>query len=65
MSRRLWRCRNPECGAVLGRLTSDGGLVLKTDVPVMRAYFDTRRLVAHCPACGEAREFRGSFVTRE
>jgi hypothetical protein len=66
MSRRLWRCRNPACsvphGAVLGRVTSDGGLVLDPGVTNFRAYLDTRRMVVVCPSCGVAREFRGGAV---
>ncbi|MDP9469116.1 MAG: hypothetical protein M3Q71_00395 [Chloroflexota bacterium] len=66
MSRSLWRCRNLNCptphGAVLGRLTADGGLVLDPAVVSFRAYFDTRRVVVACPACGTSREFRGLGV---
>lgn len=68
MSRREWRCRNQACpvphGAVLGRLTADGGLVLDLAVTVFRCYLDTRRAVVACPACGVEREFRGrAFVS--
>ncbi len=66
MSRSLWRCRNPICpvphGAVLGRLTADGGLVLDPAVATFRAYLDTRRAVIASPACGDMREFRGDAV---
>jgi len=66
MSRSLWRCRNPGCpvsfGAVLGRLTADEGLVLNSAVIGFRCYFDTRRAVVVCPACGKAREYRGKAV---
>ena len=66
MSRREWRCRNPGCpvrhGAVLGRLTADGGLVLDPAVQTFRCYLDTRRAVVACPACGAAREFRGGAL---
>ena len=66
VSRSLWRCRNRACpvphGAVLGRLTADGGLVLDPGVAGFRAYFDTRRAVVVCPACGATREFRGGAV---
>ena len=66
MSRSLWRCRNRTCpvthGAVLGRLTADGGLVLDPAVASFRCYFDTRRAVVACPACGAEREFRGGAV---
>ncbi|CAA9556264.1 MAG: hypothetical protein AVDCRST_MAG70-1310 [uncultured Thermomicrobiales bacterium] len=66
MSRRLWRCRNPECpqrgGAVLGRLTADDGLVLDPAVRGFRAFFDTRRAVVICPSCEAAREYRGNAV---
>ncbi len=70
MSRRQWRCRHPSCpvphGALLGRLTADGGLVLDPAVTSCRCYFDTRRAVVRCPACGAERAFRGSaiFVAR-
>lgn len=63
MSRSLWRCRNPDCptrgGAVLGRVTSDGGLVLDPGVRAFAVYLDTRRIEVLCPACGTRREFRG------
>ncbi len=66
MSRREWRCRNPACpvpqGAVLGRLTADGGLVLDPAVRSFRCFLDTRRAAVACPACGAIREFRGSGV---
>ena len=66
MSRSLWRCRNRDCcephGAVLGRLTVDGGLVLDPGVMKFRVYLDTRRAVVSCPSCGRSREFRGPGV---
>ncbi len=66
MSRSLWRCRNPSCpvphGAVLGRLTSEGGLVLDPAVVAFQCYLDTRRAVVACPACRTAREFRGISI---
>lgn len=66
MSRSLWRCRNRGCphphGAVLGRLTADGGLVLDPAVSSFRCFLDTRRVVVTCPVCSTAREFRGSAV---
>jgi len=66
MSRSLWRCRNRACpiphGAVLGRLTADGGLVLEPEVHRVRCYLDTRRAVVSCPACGTERAFRGSAL---
>ena len=66
MSRSLLRCRSRACpvphGAVLGRLTADGGLVLDPTVACFRAYLDTRRAVVVCPGCGAAREFRGDAV---
>ena len=66
MSRRDWRCRNPECatphGAVLGRVTADGGLVLDPEVGRFAVYLDTRRAAVWCPACGAAREFRGTAI---
>ncbi len=66
MSRSLWRCRNRACpvphGAVLGRLTADGGLVLDSAVKSFRCYLDTRRAVVICPACQATREFRGGAV---
>jgi hypothetical protein len=66
MSRSLWRCRNRGCadpqGAVLGRLTSDGGLVLDGTVTTYRCYLDTRRAAVCCPTCGTTREFRGRAV---
>jgi hypothetical protein len=66
MSRREWRCRNRACpvphGAVLGRLTADGGLVLVPAVAELKCYLDTGKAVVGCPACGAGREFRGSKV---
>ena len=66
MSRRFLRCRNFACpvphGAVLGRLTSDGGLSLDPAVTAIRVYLDTRRVVVDCPACGGGREWRGGSV---
>ena len=66
MSRRDWRCRNRACpvphGAVLGRLTEDGGLVLDPAATRFRVYLDTRRAVLGCPACGAEREFRGTAL---
>ena len=66
MSRRLWRCRSETCpapgGAVLGRLTADGGLVLDPTVVSFRAYLDTRKAAVVCPVCGLEREFRGPAV---
>jgi hypothetical protein len=63
MSRSLWRCSNRECpvprGAVLGRVTAEGGLVLDPDVTVFRVYLDTRRAAIQCPHCGHRRTFRG------
>ena len=68
MSRRLLRCRNRACpvrgGAVLGRLTADGGLVLDPAVQNFRCFLDTRRAAVACPACGAEREFRGDVVYR-
>ena len=66
MSRSLWRCRSRACpvphGAVLGRLTADGGMVLDPAVAEFRAFLDTRRAVVACPACGATREFRGCAI---
>ena len=63
MSRAWWRCRNPGCptrgGAVLGRVTIDGGLVLDPAVQAFAVYLDTGRIEIACPACGTKREFRG------
>lgn len=68
MSHSLWRCRNRDCpvphGAVLGRVTADGGLVLDPAVRSFAAYFDTRRIEVVCPQCGMTREFRGIGVWR-
>ena len=66
MSRHEWRCRNRWCpaphGAVLGRLTGDGGLVLDPAVAEFRCFLDTRRAVVVCPGCGVEREFRGGAI---
>jgi len=47
---------------VLGRLTAGDGLVVDPAVQQVSAYFDTRKVVVVCPACGIAREFRGRAV---
>lgn len=66
MSRSLWRCRNQACpvphGAVLGRVTADGGLVMDPMVAVFHCYLDAARAVVVCPACGHGRTFRGSGI---
>jgi hypothetical protein len=66
MSRVWWRCRNPQCttphGAILGRVTTDGGLVLAHGVVTFAAYLDTRRVVVTCPVCGAVKEFRGTAM---
>lgn len=66
MSRALWRCRNRECptphGAVLGRVTAEGGLVLDPGAQIFAVYVDTRRTIIICPHCGSRRDFRGSAV---
>jgi hypothetical protein len=49
-------------GAVLGRLTSDGGLVLDPVARAFRCYLDTRRAVIACPVCGAEREFHGGAI---
>lgn len=69
MSRSWWRCRNSDCptpgGAVLGRVTAEGGLVLDPAVRSFAAYLDTRRIEVVCPACGMTREFRGTVLRRQ
>jgi hypothetical protein len=69
MSRSVWRCRNPACsephGAVLGRVTTEGGLVLDPAVTGFQAYLDSRKVLLTCPACGARREFRGKAVLAE
>ena len=62
MSRHDWRCRNPHCGVVLGRVTAGDGLVLDPGVGRFAVYLDTRRITVWCPACGVLREFRGTSV---
>lgn len=66
MSRSLLRCRNPACpvshGAVLGRVTPDGGLILEATVIHFVIYLDTRRARIACPTCGAARDFRGPML---
>jgi hypothetical protein len=62
MSRRLWRCRDPECGIVLGRLTGDAGLILVPAVQHLHVYIDTGRSDITCPACGTVRSFRGRSI---
>lgn len=68
MSRSWWRCRNQEClrrgGAVLGRVTAEGGLVLDPSVRSFAVYLDTGRVEVTCPACGTTRAFRGTSVRR-
>lgn len=66
MSRRLWRCRNPGCPVLhreaLGRLTSDGGLVLAPAVAAFRCYLDSGRAQVVCPACATERDFHGAAL---
>lgn len=66
MSRSLWRCRNRDCpvshGAALGRLTSDGGLVLAPEVVQFAVHLDTGRATVCCPHCGSVRDFRGGSI---
>jgi hypothetical protein len=66
MSRSLWRCRNPQCavphGAVLGRVTADGGLALDPCIRVLGCFLDSQKALVTCPVCGVVREFRGSAV---
>jgi hypothetical protein len=66
MSQSLWRCRNSSCpslhGAILGRVTESGGLMLAPDIRHFTIYLDTRRADIMCPACGQRREFRGAFI---
>lgn len=66
MSRSLWRCRNPQCpvphGAVLGKVTADGGLALVPAIKTVHCFLDTRKAVVTCPACGTLREFRGTAI---
>lgn len=66
MSRSLWRCRNPQCpvphGAVLGRVTSDRGLVLDGSVETYNIYMDTQHATILCPQCTHLRVFRGTAV---
>jgi hypothetical protein len=68
VSRPLWRCRQPDCpvrhGAVLGRVTADGGLALAPEVKAFAAHFDTGRVEVTCPACGAKRDFRGRALRR-
>ena len=66
MSQSLWRCRNHEClvprGAILGRVTADGGLVLSPEVTAFKVFLDTQRAMIGCPACDAIREFRGNAL---
>ena len=66
VSRSLWCCRNPDCsephGAVLGRITDGGGLILDSTVTRFRCFLDTRRAMVTCPVCGASREFRGGAI---
>lgn len=68
MSRSWWRCRNSGCptrgGAILGRVTTEGGLVLDPAVQTFAVYLDTGRIEIACPACGTRREFRGRVLRR-
>lgn len=59
MSRREWRCRNPECGAVLGHLTSDGGLRLNANVAHVSVQLRASRASVTCGSCGRTRTFVG------
>jgi hypothetical protein len=69
VSRSLWRCRNRRCpvphGAVLGRVTAEGGLVLDPWVKQFLVVLATRRITVWCPACGHPRDFHGPMVRRQ
>jgi hypothetical protein len=62
LSQSLWRCRNRTCGvphgAVLGRVTADGGLVLQFEAATFVAHLNTKRVYAR----GGVREFRGNVL---
>lgn len=66
MSRHLWRCRNPRCpvphGAVLGRLTTVGALIVAAEVRDLWCYFDSQHALLTCPGCGQRRHYRGPAV---
>ncbi len=66
MGRSLWRCRNSACpvphGAVLGRVTAEGGLALDPSIACFQLHFDTRRATIWCPCCGRPRDFRGEAI---
>lgn len=66
MGRRLLRCRNRDCpvggGAVLGRLTDDGGVVVSPCKGGVLAFLDSGRAEIRCPACGRPRDFLGRYV---
>ncbi len=66
MSRSWWRCRNPAClvphGAVLGRVTVEGGIVLDPAVQHFAVYLDTGRVEVMCPQCAAIRAFRGPSI---
>lgn len=49
-------------GAVLGRVTTDGGLVLDSAVMCFHVRLDSRRVTVKCPCCHRTREFRGIAV---
>jgi hypothetical protein len=49
-------------GAVLGRVTADGGLALDPAVSTFAVYLDTGRIRVSCPACGTDRSFAGTVL---
>ena len=62
MSRREWRCRNQACRAVLGRITSEGALILGHTSMQWMMQISHGRFDLLCPACGTRRSFRGTYV---
>jgi hypothetical protein len=65
MSTRRWKCRNPRCrvtcGAILGHIACDGGLILDPTTILHAVYLDTRRAVVVCLTCGQWCEYRGTW----
>lgn len=66
MSRRLWRCRNRDCpvphGAVLGRLTVEGILIVDESIQAARCYLERGQALIKCPACGHLKTYFGLAV---
>jgi hypothetical protein len=56
-----WSLRIVDC-RLLGKIAQGKGLVLEPPVILQAVSLDTRRAIIVCLACGQWREFRGSWL---